>query len=667
MRPASLTLFLFLCAFSPALAQDDEENDKPAIPELVQCRAEWHVGDSMRYVLHRTKQSHSNGVLQSNSNKEHQLLVTVVDSTADGYRLRWQRQIPLPDVNSDELPPALQALVDSVAALQIYLRTDATGALLEVEDREQLVDRWIELIKAFMPQYIATMPEDQQEVMSHASAGLLEKRDLLTKELMEEINVFFVPYGTYVYDNGQPWSSPYEMPNVITSRTFPAVATYSLSSAEVVNYQIDIDVVVDSVEFAKETYKALKEMAQLGKGKKRLHQRDMPAMSLRQHYTYTLENERSWISRIAYTLRVDAQGTSSEQTLTYSTAIPAPSPRTEMEWSDHIEANPHDPDGYYQRAFIRGMRQDHAGSIEDLTMAMNMDSLEGDYPAARAYQHMKSDQNSEALADIDHAIALDSTKSLYFVTKADILTEVHDYPGAESAVRRAITMDPDHAGARMTAAILFNALYRYPEALVEQDHLVRLRPQSADAFGNRANIRFGFRTDEQDSLGMQDLRTALAIDPNDATTLHTIGNRMMEKQQNDSAAIYFTRIIDLEPNNMTAVHNRGYAYLQAGELAEAIVDFNEAIEMDADFAYVHNNLGWALHLQGKDEAALTSIERSIAMDPRNAYAHYNKGRVLSAMGRPAEACAAWDTAINAGFRVAFGDAVDEELQKHCGR
>ena len=667
MRPASLTLILFLAAFSPALAQDDEENNKPVAPELVQCRAGWHLGDSVRYVLHRSKQSTSNGVLQSNINREHQLLVIVEDSTADGYRLRWRREMPLPNDSHEELAPELQALADRVNALEIHLRTDATGALLEVEDREQVIDSWIELIRTLLPHYLNTLPADERKVMENATDNLLEKRELLTKELMEEIDIFFVPYGMQVYNNGQPWSAPYAIPNVITNGSFPAMATYTLAYEDVVNYQIDIDVVVDSTKFMDQTYKALKEMGSLGKGHARIHKRDMPSMSARQHYSFTLDNERSWISRITFTLGVTGQGSKSETTLTYSTAIPALSPSTEMEWSDHIEEHPHDPDGYVHRAQIRSQRQDHAGSIEDLTMAISMDSLNGTYYAARGYNHLHSDHNAEALADIDRAIALDSTNAHFFTGKADMLMEMRRYAEAEPVIRHALALDPENAGAHITAGQLYNHLYRYPEALVEMEHLVRLHPNDASAYGQRANVRFSFRDAQQDSLAMIDLRRSLDLEPNNTTTLHSIGNRMLGVGDNDSAAHCFARIMDLEPNNVMAVHNRGYAYLQGGKLNEAIADFREAVEMDADFAFAHNNLGWALHLQGKDAEALTSIERSIAMDPRNAYAHYNKGRVLSAMDRAAEACAAWDMAINAGFRVAFGDAVDEELRKHCGR
>lgn len=668
-RPGPLLLLCALLLISfQAHAQDEEdtENDKPGGPEVMQCQAGWHVGDTMHYEVHRTRRDLEGATITKDNVVSFLLNIAVEDSSEAGYRLSWQRELRMANVSKADLPLELTALLDSIEHFVIHLRTEPSGSLLEIEEREHVLDRWTALLGSFAELYIPYLDPEQKGNFRRVVDKMSENRDLMAKDMLEEIDMFFMPYGMYVV-KGAPYTQPFALPNILTGASMPAVATIALAYDDVVNYEITVGVDVDREGFAKALRESMNELVKMGGKRKHFKRKDIPDMELHQQYSFVLDSDRSWLRRARYDQTLRTGTTGKDQTIAFSTAIPADEPMTELELDDRIAREPHDPSAYRQRGWLRAKRADQQGAIEDFTMAINIDPTDARTYLWRGTVYTEADQNDAAMRDLDHAIELDSTQADFYTQRGDLLLEMHRFADAEAALNKALQLSPDHLGARFSMAYLLKLLYRFEEALVQYDEAVRIAPERASTYGTRASVRFDMRTPEQDALAMIDLRKALDLDPKSIATLATLGNRFLDLQQNDSAIHYYDLILALDPNDRLCLHNRGYAHMQAGRHKEAIRDFEECLELDNDFAFAHNNMGWALHLDGRSDEALPHIERSIAMQPENAYAFFNKGRVLQALGRTGEACAAWEHANAIGFRKGFGDMVDQELAKHCGR
>ena len=649
-----------------AQEEEDTENDKPGGPVVLQCQAGWYVGDTMLYEVHRTRRDLQAETIVKDNAVSFLLNVAVEDSSEAGYRLSWRRELRMVNVSTAELPKELTALLDSIEHFVIHVRTEPSGSLLEIENRDHVLDRWTALLGSFAEMYIPYLEPEKQENFKRVLEKMSENRDLMAKDMLEEIDMFFMPYGMYVV-RGAPYTQPFALPNVLTGGTMPAVATIALAYEDVVNYEVTVGVDVDREGFAKALRESMKELGKIAGTRKRFKRKDIPEMDLHQQYSFVLDTDRGWLRRARYDQTLRTGNTGKDQTITFSTAIPAEEPMTELELDDRIVREPHDPSGYRKRGWLRAKRAYTEGAIEDFSMAINIDPEDARTYFWRATVYQETNQNDLAMLDLDHAILLDSTQADFFEQRGDVLMEMHRFADSEAALNTALRLDPEHLGARFSMAYVMKMLYRFEEALAQYDEAVRIAPDRASTYGTRASVRFDMRTPEQDSLAMVDLRKALDLDPKSIATLATLGNRFLDLQQNDSAIHYYDMILALDPNDRLCLHNRGYAHMQAGRQKEAIRDFEECLELDSDFAFAHNNMGWALHLDGRSKEALPHIERSIAMQPENAYAFYNKGRVLQVLGRTEEACAAWDHAIAIGFRKGFGDMVDQELAKHCGR
>lgn len=126
------------------------------------------------------------------------------------------------------------------------------------------------------------------------------------------------------------------------------------------------------------------------------------------------------------------------------------------------------------------------------------------------------------------------------------------------------------------------------EALNELDEAIRLNPNSADAFWNRAN-----------AYSKQD--------------------RLVEAIKD------FTEAIRLAPDAAGAYNARGVAKLVQHEYDSAIEDFTEAIRIDAGFVLPYGNRGWAWELKGDDGKALADYNNAIRIDPNHATAYFQRG------------------------------------------
>jgi tetratricopeptide (TPR) repeat protein len=666
---STLLLIAALTLAMPGRAQEDADGVAAPVRELLQCRAGWHRNDTLHFTVRGAQHSVQNGATTSTNDHSYQVDVVVLDSTANGYRLHWQRRNHELDFNRSMLPAALHSVMDSIEALQVLLVTDVNGTLLGVENYAEVTRRWNEQVHRVLELMVQEAPPEQQAGLRERLTRWEQQSGLLEEQLLESIRFFFMPYGMFVY-NDTLYTAPYNVPNPMTGSNMPGRSVSELVHVDELTYRIDVQVLIDEERFREEVRKIVNRMNKLNRTGERVGRKEMPALGFTSAHSFVLDVRKSWPQHFTarYTSEVEGLRTERSIHITRSTASAAEdAPLTELELDAQIAADPHDPRPYRNRGWLREQRDDHAGAIEDYTMALTMDSAHARTWMLRGFTYQQYNQHAQALQDLERAVALDPADADIHQRRARILMDLNRDAEAEAALLTSLSIDSVHSGALRAYNRLLVRAYRFDEALRIADRYVNAYPERAHGYGDRAAVRFDLRTPEQDSLAMLDLRKALAMDPTEPSTLTSLGNRHLGLEQYDSAMYYFDRLITLDPNDAVALHNRGFARMHLGQHEDAIADMRESLDMDSAITYAHNNIGWALHLAGRSAEGLASIDRAIAQMPTNAYAYYNRGRVLVALGRTAEACAAWDHAEAIGFSKAYGDAVRKERAQHCGR
>lgn len=660
----SVLIALSMLGAPVAFCQEDDE--VPEEPKLLTCTAQWHLGDSATFEVERHSREWKDGRATKNRAWRYRVQVQVSDSSKHGYTLTWRRLMDTPDVPREMLPGDLLELVDSLEALVINVHTDPRGRLMDIPDLDQLFDRFQatseKVLRWRMTLPDAPDPEQTEKILQRMQAD----RQFMQKFLLEDIQVFLVPFGRDLLSAG-PYSYEVNTQHAITGGSIPGRTTVELTWPDNDHYHLSMHTVYDPEVAGSSVQEHLDELQGRRAAKRRGAKRsEAPApMDITQEASYVMDVDRSWPQRMLHVTTAASGDERAEESIRFSSALREAQPASLPELDAQVAADPHSPIPY----LLRGARRVDLGlydeAIEDFTMALSMAPDEATAHAGRGMAHMMRMDMAAAHKDLDRAIVLAPEEGEFWCFRSKVRLRQGRIQEALDDAEQCTALAQHSFQGHVSAAGALLLLYRYPEAVERLDRAVSMAPDDLEVRSLRAQALLELRTEAADSTAAADLRHALQLDPRSTTALATYGNFFLKQGDNDSAVHYFTQLLEVDPGEAVAWHNRGYAHLQAGHLESAVADMQEALDLDPNMAFAYNNMGWAMHLQGEHEQALRSIDRSIAMHPVNAYAHYNRGRVLLSMQRRPEACQAWTTARDLGYRVAFGDAVDLLLDEHC--
>ena len=124
---------------------------------------------------------------------------------------------------------------------------------------------------------------------------------------------------------------------------------------------------------------------------------------------------------------------------------------------------------------------------------------------------------------------------------------------------------------------------------------------------------------------------ALTIRPNDAATLHTLGNVLYEVGKFDEAIEAYRQGLAVLPRSAGILNNLGNALRAAGRLPEAVEVYRQAVALRPDHVLLHNNLGQALSLLDRNQEAAESHRRALAIDPNDPETLIGLGNALRRM------------------------------------
>jgi lipoprotein NlpI len=119
-------------------------------------------------------------------------------------------------------------------------------------------------------------------------------------------------------------------------------------------------------------------------------------------------------------------------------------------------------------------------------------------------------------------------------------------------------------------------------AIADYDHAIRLDPEHASAYLNRANIHV--ERGEFD-LAIADYTAAIGVDPKYAIAYRNRGDAYQTRGDLARAIADYSEAIGIAPKNEASFQARGRADMYAGMLPEALADLNQASELDPKDPY----------------------------------------------------------------------------------
>lgn len=180
-------------------------------------------------------------------------------------------------------------------------------------------------------------------------------------------------------------------------------------------------------------------------------------------------------------------------------------------------------------------------------------------------------------------------------------------------------------------------------AIENFDRAIKLNPDYADAYNNRASVRHELGDDPG---AKKDYTEAILLNPDCAVSHNNLGIISYNSDDYRGAQADHTRAIQLNPGYAQAYNGRGFARLRLGDLQGALKDFTQAIELNADDDFAWNNRGDVYFLKlGYLQEALDDYTQAGRLNPKNPKTFYYLGVIHSRLGNKEKALEDFTKAI----------------------
>ena len=183
-----------------------------------------------------------------------------------------------------------------------------------------------------------------------------------------------------------------------------------------------------------------------------------------------------------------------------------------------------------------------------------------------------------ALGDLTKAVMLDSTKSDYFFSLANIDFFTGHTHEAKDAFLTSIRLNPKNIDAMLQLAELYYQVRLYHEALDMVDQAIKVNPYIAREYFLKGMIF----TDQHDTtIAISSMQTAIEQDPNYFLAYIQLGV-LLSAKGNPMALTYFDDAMHIQPNNSEPYYDKGLFYqFAAGDYDNAIKAYNDILQLDS--------------------------------------------------------------------------------------
>lgn len=263
-----------------------------------------------------------------------------------------------------------------------------------------------------------------------------------------------------------------------------------------------------------------------------------------------------------------------------------------------------------------------ASQLEVLTAKINANPNDPDLYFDRAKYYYDNKMAQPGLSDIRKAISIDSAYSPFHVLFADLLYATRNIDSARTEIQTAIRLDPKNIPALTKMGEIQYMLGQYAEAFKYLDDALRLDPTKAEIYFLKGRC---FLEQNREDLAISSFLTAIEQDPDYFDAYIQLG--ILYTLRKDPVAIeYLRNAILIRPNEVEGYYNLGYYLQEAGRGKEAIKVYTDLLAIDPQNGPALHNIGWVhLYINRNAEAALEYFNKAVLADNKMVNAYYHRG------------------------------------------
>ncbi|MGN0213069.1 MAG: tetratricopeptide repeat protein [Muribaculaceae bacterium] len=280
-----------------------------------------------------------------------------------------------------------------------------------------------------------------------------------------------------------------------------------------------------------------------------------------------------------------------------------------------VKSKPYLAEPYFFRAIAKLELEDYKGAEEDCTLAIERNPFIVDAYQVRGIARQTLKDLKGAIADYETGLKYLPEHKTFLMNKAVCEESLKEYDKAEATYEKLLSIYPKFDNAflgraqlRMSEGDTINALADinkcldlsknissayvmraeirmkhendYKSALADMDEAIKLEPNYAGYFINRAFMKYNL----DDYFGaMADYNYAVGLDPTNVTAHFNRGLMLTEVSENNKAIEDFSYVLRSQPENFLARYNRALLYYKTGQYKQAIEDFDIVLRKYPNF------------------------------------------------------------------------------------
>jgi tetratricopeptide (TPR) repeat protein len=260
----------------------------------------------------------------------------------------------------------------------------------------------------------------------------------------------------------------------------------------------------------------------------------------------------------------------------------------------------------------------------------------------RALIYIQKKRYQDALTDMNKAVSIDSTRSEYYLTLADLAFAANRTFNTREFLEKALTLDPDNQEAMLRLAELYLILQQHRQSVELLSKVLAKDKSNTTAWLMRG---LNFKETGDTNRAVSDFRSAIEANADFYDAYMQLG--MIFQLRNDPVSLgYFNNAIRIRPQSEEALYGRGLWYQDHDQLDKAIQDYTTIVQINPGYKNAHFNLGYIHHIYLKVyPEAIKHYSRAIEADNQYAEAFYNRGLCYEFMGNLEAAAADFRSAL----------------------
>lgn len=304
-------------------------------------------------------------------------------------------------------------------------------------------------------------------------------------------------------------------------------------------------------------------------------------------------------------------------------------------------------DAVFLRGLLHYKRNENEKALAAFNKLLNYDP---DFIEAYLYQaevYERLNRNKEAIFTYRRTVEKEPRSIEAWFDLGAASYNQGDYATAETAYKKVIELDSNHADAHANLASVYRQLMKYTEANGEYKIAAVNIKDDPDLFSE-----WGFclgKVDEWDTA-IARLQTAKDLSP-DSIDYTNLGWGYYNAAQNDNKAKNETaaqakfaqgkevlqKAVELNPKFDAAHLNLGITYTGLGEYQNAVDSLTKANILHKDWVIGVNELGVAFRKLNNLPEAISQFQKVIKIDDKFALGYFNLGEAQNKLGRKKEA------------------------------